>query len=378
MSTKLSLAVGILYGFATIAWPYAKFFSDVTTASAMQLVAVYFVLDPNEQRKSIFLAGLFAGLSVFARIAQVIVLPAMIAYVAFKHRLSIRRAIIHVGIFMIPLVLGTLLYEFLNIVKFGQPVTLASINASIMFHPALSNPLIGVYGMLLSSGEGLFIYYPLCAIGFFTLLAYGKNQRSERFLFGWFFFINLLFYGRLVFWHGWVAWGARYLVPSVPYLVLASAPFLQSMKTSVVRAAVGVYAISFGVFSNIMGVLINFNYGMGYLAMIGAFNLTNGAPDVTYEPGIWVPRFSPVRASWDLIWSQEYPAEWYSHVPEIFYLKDKFDLFLYNTYGVAILVAILVLVVFEAVWLAGTLKESIRSSQQAPSGDQSLAADMIT
>ena len=356
MSRKLSATIAILYGFATIAWPYAKFFFDVTTASTMQLAAVYFVLDPNEHRKSIFLSGLFVGFSVFARIAQVIVLPAMIGYVAFKHRVSIRRAIIRVGIFMIPLVLGTLLYEFLNIVKFGQPVTLASINASIMFHPALSNPLIGVYGMLLSSGEGLFIYYPLCAIGLFALLAYGKNQRSERFLFGWFFFINLLFYGRLVFWHGWVAWGARYLVPSVPYLILASAPFLQSMKTSIVRAAVGVYAISFGVFSNLMGVLINFNYATGYLAMIGAFNLSNGAPDMAYEPGIWVPGFSPLRASWDLIWSQEYPAEWYSRVPEIFYLKDRFDLFLYNTFGAPILLATLALVFLEAVWLVRTLK----------------------
>jgi len=91
-----------------------------------------------------------------------------------------------------------------------------------------------------------------------------------------------------------------------------------------------------------MGVLINFGYTQAYLFVIGAFD-----PRRFPEPGIWIPYFSPLRGSWDLIWSQTYPAKFYPYVPDIFFLRTRFDLYLLNVLGVPVVLVILALV---ALW----------------------------
>jgi hypothetical protein len=356
VSHSFSIVLSLLFGFTTIAWPYAKFFFDVTTATFTQLAAVYFLFHPTMTRRSLFLSGLFATLSVLARITQALVLPGMLLYVAFRHRIRLRTGITSIGTFITPIAAGAIVYVYLNLVRFNSPFTTGYAVSDILFNPQfLVNPLIGVFGMLFSSGEGLFIFYPICAVGFFSLFAYDKSHTWEGVIFGWFFFSNLLFFGRLIYWHGMAAWGARYLVTSAPYLVLAAAPFVESAKTSIVRALVVVFAAAVGFFSNIMGVLMNFLYVGGYLAEITPYWYWNGSEAA--PPGIWIPSFSPLRASWDLIWSQKYPATYFPYVREIFYLKARFDLFVYNSFGTPALVVGLTLGLLETLWLVKTLKE---------------------
>jgi hypothetical protein len=353
-STAISVAVSLLYGFATIAWPYAKFFYEVTTASAMLLATTYFLFDPATRRSSTLLSGLFATLSVFARITQTIVLPAIFLYLVFKRPRS-RQSIVNAALFLIPVAAGAMVYAYLNLARFGSPLDFGYLGEGNLFSEGyMMNPIIGAYGMLLSSGEGLFIYYPLCAVGLSTLL--GASSKSDenwpRFIFAWFFFANLLFFARYSAWHGWGAWGARFLVICTPYLILASAPFLESAKTSIVKTVTLIFATGMGAFSNLMGVIINFNYTQAYLVGLGAYDLSRFP-----EPGIWIPTFSPLRGSWILLWSQTY-AEFYSYAPAIFFLKGRYDLLLFNVLGLPALLVTAVLAILETYWLAGTLRTS--------------------
>jgi len=358
ISSRLAVVLSLLYGFATIVWPYAKFFFDVTTGLAMQLASVYFLLDPSRSRRSVFLSGLFATLSVFGRIMLVIGLPAMLLYLAFRPGVDLRRRT-RLGIFMIPVVAGAVLYMWLNVVRSGSPLIFGEnygFVGRLVSPELLGNPLVGIYGMLFSSGVGLFIYYPICGLGAFALIVSDKNHSWEGFIFAWLFLSNLIFYGSLNIWDGsWgVAWGARYLVTSVPYLILACAPFVDSAKTSIVRASVLLCAALVGVFSNILGVLINPLYAGAYLWFV----LGKTYPDRGFgppPPEIWIPGFSQLRVSWDLVWSQEYPAAWFG-AAEILFLKARFDLFLYNSYGVTALIVTLFLALLLVLWIAMTLR----------------------
>jgi hypothetical protein len=354
MSSRLAMVLSLLYGFATIAWPYAKFFFDVTAGLVMQLTAVYFLIDPSCSRRSIFLSGLFAILSVFGRLTQLVGLPALLLYLAFRPRADLRRRT-RLEVFMIPVVAGSVLYVCLNAVRSGSPFIVgASYTGRLLSETLAGNALVGTYGLLFSAGVGLFLYYPLCALGSFTLVFSDMNHNWEGFLFASLFLSNLLFFGSLVNWADGVAWGARYLVPTVPYLVLACIPFVESAKTSIVRASVLLCAALVGVFSNVLGVLINFLYANGYSCLVLGADCVR--PGLSPTPAIWRPEFSQVRASWDLVWSQKYPAVWYPSRPEIFYLKARFDLFLYNSYGITAVVITVLLALLWALWIAMTLR----------------------
>lgn len=234
------------------------------------------------------------------------------------------------------------MYAYLNVVRFGSALSFGYGALSSVANQAVygTNPLIGIFGMLFSSGEGIFIYYPLSALGIFTLLISRRDNNWARFIFVWIFLANLLFYSRYNYWDGWWAWGARYLVPTMPYLILGVAPFIESATRSILRIIVIVSATAIGVFSNLMGVLINFASVMGYLGSIGAFN---AAPQMgvfpRFYPGIWMPEFSQVRGSWDLLWS-----------------GARLDLLLYNWLGPPALAVTLLLLLVETWWLVMSLK----------------------
>jgi hypothetical protein len=108
-----------------------------------------------------------------------------------------------------------------------------------------------------------------------------------------------------------------------------------------------------GVFSNLMGVLINFLYGFWYLGV------QYHAYVVFPEPGIWIPYYSPLQGQWDLLWSRVYPARFFGSPDNfywsIYFLNARLDLFLYNYFGSITLLILGVLLSIEGYWLRRTL-----------------------
>jgi len=188
-------------------------------------------------------------------------------------------------------------------------------------------------------------------------------------MFVWIFLANLLLYSRYNYWDGWWAWGARYLVPTMPYLILGVGPFIESARHSIMRIIVIISATAIGIFSSLMGVLINFDFVMDYLGGIGAFN---AAPKMgvfpRFYPGIWMPEFSQVRGSWDLLWSPilSDPAKYFTYASSMSYLNTRLDLFLYYWLGTPVLALTLLLILVEACWLVRSLKR-INKNYEVPS-----------
>jgi hypothetical protein len=353
-STKVATITTILYGLCSIAWPYAKFSFDVTTASVTLLAATFFLMDPSPRYDSTFLAGLFGAFTLFARTTQAVMIPGMLLYVLSK-RATLSRRVSNFVIFLIPCIVESLVYFELNIVRFGSAMSYQPLGNGGGFNlfSAMysSNPLVGIYGMLLSSGEGLFIYYPLCALGLAVLCFFNWPKRSTSFLFGWYFFSTLVYFSRLWFWHGWGAWGARYLVVASPYLIMSCAMFVEHTQESLSKKILIVGLATIGVFSNLMGVLVNFLYDQEYLAGLGAFS------NFPY-PGIWIPNFSPLRASWDLLWSDIYPVVLYPpSIPGyVYFLNSRFDLYFYTVFGMPALIIFSGISIATSLWLFNCLR----------------------
>lgn len=350
-SPKNSLALGLMYGLAAILWWYSKAYFDVSTATVTLLAAAYFLVGKDSDLKSGVACGFFATLSIFARTTQVIMLPGFIAYLLLHHTETAKGRYHRLLAFMIPIIIGGVSFACANWVMFGSPLTFAyGPGASNPLNTAAysTNPLLGIFGLLFSAGYGLFVFYPLCAVGFFVLLVF-EGDRGRRFAFAWFFLANLFFYSRGE-WSGGGNFGARYMVVAAPYLILGLEPFVRNVGASLSRYAILWVGAAWGFIVNLLGVLINIDYVGAYLFDVGHFGDNWSGYNLAIR---WIPSFSRLSGAWALLWSLVYPAVYYPSIPasSMFYLRDRFDLLLYSLYGFPALLIFLLVVFAESFWL---------------------------
>ncbi|MCL4253793.1 MAG: hypothetical protein KJ043_08445, partial [Anaerolineae bacterium] len=95
-----------------------------------------------------------------------------------------------------------------------------------------STPLLtGLYGLYVSPWRGMIWYMPLIWLAPIGLwLTYRKNQSLALFIVVC-VAVQSVIYAMWWSWHGGVVWGARFLVPIIPLLILSFAPLVQSLTS---------------------------------------------------------------------------------------------------------------------------------------------------
>jgi hypothetical protein len=82
---------------------------------------------------------------------------------------------------------------------------------------------LGLYGLLLSPGKGVFLYAPILLLAFVYAGAMWRRGRAEVVLVLGITLGYLALYCRWYDWMGGLAWGPRFLVPLIPLWVACSA-----------------------------------------------------------------------------------------------------------------------------------------------------------
>jgi hypothetical protein len=72
--------------------------------------------------------------------------------------------------------------------------------------------------------------------------------------------LHVLFYARLLFWHGDGAWGPRYLIIALPFALLPGLALLEGARSHPRRLAAIRALVVAGVAVQLLGVLVNFNW----------------------------------------------------------------------------------------------------------------------
>jgi len=246
-----ALALALLYGFCTFAWPYARTFFSEPLAALLLLVAAERA-DAGGQRLAagraglqggagasaattrrasadFLCSGLAAGLLLATRIASGVALPAVGLYVLWHGLRAWRRADSPAAV-LGPLVAwaagllpGLALVVWYNLARFGTPLATGYASEAELFTTPLGE---GLYGLLLSSGKGVIWYAPpllLALPGSWRLWRRGAGGRGAALL-AWALFLgHLLLYARWGEWQGGGVWGPRFLLPVVaPLLALAA------------------------------------------------------------------------------------------------------------------------------------------------------------
>lgn len=248
-SRKNALELAILFGLATIAWPYAVSYFSQPLVGLLLLTAVFFLLRSSKNNLYIVGAGIVLGWSILVRLDSLPLVFLVVIYAIYHFQpQSISTPILLKKLLFlaIPLVVAVVAVLFFNQVRSGQ-----------IFQNSYEGEgwtgvfWKGFYGLSVSFNRGIIFYSPLILLAVpGSWLLSRKGWRAEVVLIISLLIVQLVMYSFWWTWDGGWVWGPRFLVSTQPLLMIGLLPWLQ--KSRYIFVLLGVVVISF--FVQIVGV----------------------------------------------------------------------------------------------------------------------------
>ncbi len=315
---RTALAAALLFGLTTIAVPYTKtFFREPLTT--LNLLAAAFCLDrwrhafqAHEHRHWKWLAiGIFTVvLALLSKEATLIALPVLLlmAYPGGAILASRRREIFIIAavlaILITGLALGVVFYREQWEAVTGRYEVLARLSD---FAEGLPKAWYPTLGYLFSPAKGVFWYSPVLMMSLAAPLVAGRSRWREAWLPLILALAFALVYGaiRQELWHGGAGWGARYMLPLTPFLMLGALPLLDRILSARRRlpcVLLGGLALC-GLLVQAGGLYVNVHEYYGYQQMATGLTPWNDAIiwSVRWSQALGSLLFLPL-ATPDIVW----------------------------------------------------------------------------
>jgi hypothetical protein len=226
-------ATGLVYAFATLVWVYGKT-SFAHTYSALFLVVAYYYLFRGTipRTRDLLFAGISAALAVSVEYTNLLLLLPALVLLATKRGKSAKEYVA----FLPPIVAGASLLLLYNYVCFGNPLVFPE-NHWVGYGAPVSDLLkefstplpVGLRELLFSTTSGLLVYCPILVLAVPSFFLLAKTRRKEALVLASVFVINFVVYAT---WHepsGGGSYGPRYLVASLPFLVVPMSLLIESI-----------------------------------------------------------------------------------------------------------------------------------------------------
>ncbi len=209
----------VAVGFGTLLWPYAKFGFNAPLGALCVLVGNYgaFVGTRLRRPAMLLLGGLgFGGALLVKHELALVCLPIGLWVMVesdWQWPTILRRGLWLGG----PVLAALAITLYYNEVRFGNPLDTGYLRDETLASGSLG---AGLSGFLFSPGRSIFLYSPILIGG--LVAAFDPRRRDARttwLLLGE-FVVLMTFYASLVNWDAERSYGARYLLPVIPLLVL--------------------------------------------------------------------------------------------------------------------------------------------------------------
>lgn len=224
-STKLAA----IYGFCTIAFPYAKDDMSEPLAAVLLLSGIYcaYTFRQKGARRYAVLAGMALGLAATTRYVLSLASPIATAYFSRKVAAQKNRSGTLQGLafFLLVLIAFAVALACFNYLRFGGVLETGYDLAGgglrgFTFRPA--DLLSATAGLLVSPGRGLFFYMPILLLALAGFKLFYKVHRDEAMLLAATFVSFLVLQSGYTYWTAGASWGPRYLLPEIALVI----PFL--------------------------------------------------------------------------------------------------------------------------------------------------------
>ncbi len=305
-SNKIAFATSLVYCVCSFVWPYNATFWVQPLQGLLLVSSTYFILLTShhnhlflcnyvlERKRRSFLfaglAGLSLGLSVFAHPTSLIFIPAFLAYSFFSVMRHQKQNFI-----LLLLILGTVLF-LTGLTNYARYGSFTEFGYGYFSTLAAHNGWKGLIGLLVSPGAGLIFYFPLAILLPLGAKYMYKENKSLFYLCLYIIVANWIYFGTLSFgfepasWSGGVAWGPRYLLPVVPFMLIILGSIFQNIKKRILLKSIVLGLCIAGFYVNLSGVLIWFQYGLMYG---WTFERLASFPNYM-DTMTWSPFYSPI------------------------------------------------------------------------------------
>ena len=306
----ISLGAAFIFGLASIAFPYARFYFTGPLNGLFLLLTAWLLLR-HRQRGSLGYLGAAGGALALgiANAPMLLVLagPAVGAYLVWLHwprpggrNQTWGQALAAALSFGLPLVLAGAWLLWFNYFRYGSPWITGYesdrgfTNLVYGGEPGFSAPWYwGLHGLLFSSGKSVFLFSPPLILALYAARRFVRRGRPEGMLVLGVALTALLVYANWWAWHGDVSWGPRYLVPVT---ALALLPMAQALSEWTWRGwffkASLVLLLAAGLAVQILGTVLPFDF---YFANhVGQFF-------EKHHLVLYVPQFSPIMGQFKML-----------------------------------------------------------------------------
>lgn len=226
-SRQKALELTLLYGLATIAWPYA---STHFSQPLIGLLLLYVMMRLSEQkslvRGDMVIVGLLLAFASLVRLDSLPLIGILLIFAFYRlsrHIHSIHHYTLYGLTLILPLFLALLAQLALSYIRSGGTVQIGYAGEG------WTTPFWqGFTGLLFSPGRSLFLYSPLTLLAFpglFLLRRQGHSPLTN--VIALLFVIQLATYASWWAWDGGWVWGPRFLISTLPLLMLGLLPWLE-------------------------------------------------------------------------------------------------------------------------------------------------------
>ena len=141
------------------------------------------------------------------------------------------------------LILGTVLF-LTGLTNYARYHSFTEFGYGYFSTLAAHNGWKGLIGLLVSPGAGLIFYFPLAILLPLGAKYMYKENKSLFYLCLYIIVANWIYFGTLSFgfepasWSGGVAWGPRYLLPVVPFMLIILGSIFQNIKKRILLKSI--------------------------------------------------------------------------------------------------------------------------------------------
>jgi len=232
-SLRTALLTTFLFAFGTILFSQAKDSFEHPSEALFNLLALYSLVSYKTTGRArwILASGLCFGFGIIFREMLLIFLPTLLGFLIYvswtppSGRWA--RILSNLGLFAFALLPFAAFLGWHNWARTGFWLC-SSYAATGHLEMFKGSALRGLIGLLFSPGRGLFVYNPILLLSLVALPAFWRKQRAVAIAALGMMASYLLFYCRFYDWGGGLCWGPRYLVVTIPLLLLFAAEFLEN------------------------------------------------------------------------------------------------------------------------------------------------------
>ena len=337
---QTSIILSFVLAFSTIIWAYSNTSLNVVPTVLFVLLGYLFFKKFRRLNQNKFLLLSSASFAFAFLIREDVILFILPIWLFLLVNFLKRNSKIYTLVFYsVPLLFSYYLHRLLNPhdspLRYIQsedstPTALGAELAGFIPLNSASHVITASFGSLFAPGVGLFIFSPILITVFFSFPDFFRKHRSECLLFLSFLVLNIFYHAEMQNWHGLSAWGSRYLLMLIPFLLIPLGASLEQRSKKFMLLLILILG-TFGVLFNISYVIQDVHWFVWSVVGTGVGLFGIGIPPY----GQFNMYLNPV-----VIWTFQFSQ--LTHSLSLMFTGLQHDVYLLHTLGTSVYLIIFV------------------------------------